>query len=164
LFADLAVGLVIILLATATDTPLASPESTPSTVAPSTMPPAPTPSPTPDPPAKLGLEQEPLVFRVQSDASALLGGDDDESDRVAEGIRDRLGPYEEDGRKAGFVLTWGGSSDPGEGVALAAAANEVLQDAVPEVTEGAAVRDLWTGSDDVTRGTLIFEVFLFVKG
>jgi hypothetical protein len=165
LFADLAVGLVIILLATATDTPLPAP--TPTTSAIITPTESPSPSPSPIPVTQLGLEQEPLVFRVQSDAAALLGGDNDEIDEVANGIRERLGPYEADGRKAGFVLTWGGSSDPGEGVALARAANKVLRRAVPGVTETAAVRDLWKsqgGDDGVTRGTLIFEVFLFVKG
>jgi hypothetical protein len=161
LFADLAVGLVITLLATATDTPQAPSEPTAPPVALPTSPPGPTPTPA----TLAGLEQEPLVFEVPSDASDLLGGDPDEVDEVGEAIRDVLGPYEQRGRTAGFVLTWGGSpGNSGEGVALARQANEILRDAVPELTETAALRDLWKGSDGVSRGTLIFEVFLFVEG
>lgn len=163
LFADLAVGLVIILLATATDVPVAAPAPPSSPSASPTPTTSPSPTPEPEPPARLGLEDEPFVFEVRSNANALLRGDEEEVDRVARAIRRELRPYEEEGRRAGFILTWGASPTPGEGVALAEVANDVLREAVPDLTDGAAVRDLWRGGG-VRRGTLIFEVFLFVEG
>lgn len=163
LFADLAVGLVIILLATATDAPMASPAPSPSPT-PSIEP---TPSPTAEPLVnQLAVEQEPVTLRVQSEASALLRGDRDEISRVAGEIEGQLEELEEAGRKAAFVLTFGGSPDTGEGVALAQAANEILIDAAPQLSEGAAMRDFWRSvrADEIGRGTLLFEIYLFVSG
>lgn len=163
LFADLAVGLVIILLATATDMPPPAPAAAlPSPNASPTA--APSPTPAPEPALQRGMEDEPVVFRVRSDAGALLRGEKGEVRRVADAIRKQLRPYEKANRKVGFVLTWGASRDASEGVALARVANELLHDAVPDLVEGAAVRDLWSGSREYERGTLIFEIFMFVEG
>lgn len=163
LFADLALGLVVILLATATDFPVAAAPSADPAPSP-TLDASPAPSPSPTPVAEVGVEQEPVEFRVESDADALLSGDTSEIDDVADAIRRRLAPYEQEDRRAAFVLTFGGHTEPGQGTALARAANEILLDVAPGVMESAAMRDFWraTGSAGAATGTLLFEVYLFV--
>lgn len=159
LFADLAVGLVIILLATATDAPRPVPDAAASPTPPAVSP-SPTPSPTPVTVA--AVDTEPVLVRVQSDAGALLAGDSDEIERVADEIREQVAPYQ--GRTAAFTLTFGASPTPGEGVALARAANEILRDVAPALAGNAVLRDFWraSGGDGTTRGTLVFEIYLFV--
>src|SRR5690606_11825459 len=159
LFADLAVGLVIILLATATDAPRPVPDAAASPTPPAVSP-SPTPSPTPVTVA--AVDTEPALVRVQSDAGALLAGDSDALERVADEIREQVAPYQ--GRTAEFTLTFGASPTPGEGVALARAANEILRDVAPALAGNAVLRDFWraSGGDGTTRGTLVFEIYLFV--
>jgi len=161
LFADLAVGLVIILLATATDAPRPVPEAAASPTPPAA---SPTPTPSPTPVTVAAVDTEPVLVRVQSDAGALLAGDSGEVERVADEIREQVAPLQEQGRTAAFTLTFGASPSPGEGVALARAANEILRDVAPDLAGNAVLRDFWraAGGDGTTRGTLVFEIYLFV--
>jgi hypothetical protein len=145
--------LFVIFLAIASDMPVIEPVATPTPAA------APSPEPTMPP----GVEQQPIEFEVIANASALLRGDPAELERLEAALSQHTAPLEQAGRRAAFVITFGGSSSPIEGVSLAKAGNDVLAAAAGSLMQGTVVRNFWQSLDgNVQRGTLTFELYLFL--
>jgi hypothetical protein len=157
LFADLALSLAIVMLVTALDTPR-SPVRSPAASG------GPLVSPTPEQP---GVERTAVSFSVESNADALLAGNAGERSRVRRAIARCTGQLVRQQRRAAFVITFGTSGSPGEGIRLARVGNGLLRQAAGSVVDQTtATRDFWqaTGSAGAARGTLTFELYLFVSG
>ncbi|WP_100445813.1 hypothetical protein [Glycomyces xiaoerkulensis] len=163
LFADLALLLFIITIVVVSDFPAAALDDGPEETAPAPSP-SPTPSPTPEPTADPGVEPEPLVFYVDSDAAGLVDGSESAERDLVDDVAEHFEPLIQDGSRVGFMLTFGGASDPGYGGSIAAAANEVMAEAYPDLFGDAPTRHFWTssGKEAISTGTLQIELYLLV--
>ncbi|THV43281.1 hypothetical protein [Glycomyces buryatensis] len=160
LFADLALLLFIITVAVAADFPFDTADaSTESVESPS---PTPSEEPSPSPTAEPGVESEPHVFYVDTDADGIISGDDKAEDGLTGKLRDDFEELVDQGYTVGFALTFGGAAEPGYGGDLAEAANKVLRKAFPELFGDAPTRHFWTvsGKGDIKEGTLQIELYL----
>ena len=145
--------------ATPTTTPTATPTRTPTAtpVPTQTRTPAPTATatPTPTPVPQLVIARDPCEVTValpvnRQEAEARL--------------RERLGRFP-DGQKAGLVLTFGKATTDAAGKQLAAEANVLLRQALPEVFGEATLRNMhWVApGPEGQRREVYFEVFLYVS-
>jgi len=107
--------------------------------------PAPTPVPTvtvtapaPEPSVQMpaGVAQAPVVLEVSVDGTT-------NDDAIRGAIAGAVGDLAAQGKRAAFVLTFGTSSDPAAGTALARRVNGQLDAAAPGVFTGSAKRDFW---------------------
>jgi hypothetical protein len=102
-----------------------------------------------------GVEQSPVIRILEPAGSA---------DAIDELITHLFAEEIEGARQAAFVLTFGSSSSPSEGVGLARRANEALRRSAPGLFAGAAQRDFWQASDDgLPRGHVRIEVYLLAE-
>jgi hypothetical protein len=88
--------------------------------------------------AAAGLDPRFRTVSVQVDPAGLLAGDPNAEADARAALRDALAPFPA-GCRAGVVLTFGRAATINEGVALAAAVNEVLPEAAPRLFRGAAL-------------------------
>lgn len=161
LFADLALLLFIITVAVAADFPAedtAVAEEATASPSPSPSPPEPSPTPTAEP----GVEPEPRVFYVDTDAAGIVSGDDKAVGDLVDALDEDFAALVDQGYKVGFALTFGGAADPGYGGDIAESANEALVKAFPELFGDAPTRHFWTSSnkEGVDVGTLQIELYL----
>jgi hypothetical protein len=119
-----------------------------------------TPTPTPN---KNALAKDPVSFEFDSNADLLLGGDSGEQARLQGLIKASLIPPEiKPDDRAGIVLSFGTSPDPGEGVRLATAFDAVLQSALPDLFKTTTFRPFHDIGPN--RGHISIDVYLFVVG
>jgi hypothetical protein len=161
LFADLALLLFIITVVIAADFPAA--EADPPEAAASASPePSGEPSPSPSPTAEPGVESEPHVFYVDTDAAGLVSGDANARNGLIDALRADFDALVAQGYTVGFALTFGGADDPGYGGDIAEAANKVMAGAFPDLFGDAPTRHFWTSSnkEGVDVGTVQIELYL----
>ncbi|MEU5156344.1 hypothetical protein [Glycomyces sp. NPDC021274] len=161
LFADLALLLFIITVVIAADFPAAEadpPEAAPPTSAAASESPSPNPSPTADP----GVESEPHVFYVDTDAAGLVSGDAAAEAGLVDALRADFDALTAQGYTVGFALTFGGADDPGYGGDIAEAANAVMATTFTDLFGDAPTRHFWTSSnkEGVDVGTVQIELYL----
>jgi hypothetical protein len=151
LFADCMLGLMIVGLASDSGTP---PTVAATAVRPSAKP-TPVPSPTRARVLALGVEQNPRVEEF-----TVLGKT---NSQITATMRGRYAKLTSAGRKAAFVLSFGTSSEPGEGVTSARRANAMLASSVPAVFSGSARRNFWQSrkAGSPASGVVRVEVYLF---
>ncbi len=162
LFADLALLLFIITVAVAADFPPVDAEAAAEASASPSESPSPTPEPSPT--VEPGVQSEPIVYYIDSDASGLIDGDKGTAQDLVAALQDDIAALVADGYTVGFAMTFGGAVEPGVGGAMAEAANEILVAAFPEFFGDAPTRAYWTstGKDGIEVGTLQIELFLLV--
>lgn len=162
LFADSMLGLMIVGLAAepghATPKPRPVVHPSPSATAKRT----PVVRAKPKPPAKAlpsGVEQHAVVkmFTLKTGTADAV---------LKKQIRASYAGLLHDHRRAAFVLTFGTSTQPGEGVTLARRTNAALARDAPEIFAGSARRDFWQSlsKDAPTPQTVRVEVYLFTAG
>lgn len=159
LFADLALLLFIITVVIAADFPAAEADP-PEAAAPTSS--EATEEPSPSPTAEPGVESEPHVFYVDTDAAGLVGGDAEAENGLIEALRADFDALAAQGYTVGFALTFGGADDPGYGGDIAEAANKVMAGAFPGLFGDAPTRHFWTSSnkEGVDVGTVQIELYL----
>ncbi|WP_189240692.1 hypothetical protein [Planomonospora parontospora] len=155
LFADLLLGLTIIMLGAQAPPPLpVAAQAGKSTAAPT-----PTPSPTPSPCATRvgGVRPEPTKISFQVSPGA---GDGALAAQVKKNLRKHEGGFT--GRHAGMVLTFGANSGSGDGVHLASRVNAALRKAYPAVFQAAATRNFHDLS--APSGSISMEIYFVTDG
>jgi hypothetical protein len=178
LFADLLLGLAMLFfvfntvgtLEAAQPTPTPTPTTTPTTTPTSTPTATPTPTsrptatatPTPyaTPTPSTVLEREPVTISTRVDAVLLLRGDSAETARLRAELNRLLGQYV-GRRRAGIVLTFGGSPDFVEGEKIAAVVNQLLETTLPGVFAGSVRRNFHNIYPDPSRrGEVELEIYM----
>lgn len=172
LFADMLLGLAIIFLGSSSQTDGYILEEQPFAGASTTMPTTTLPEPESEPSTTTlapieGLDPQPFLLEVPDvDVVALtaVGSDrrEAEADRIEAVVRRELADRIDDGTPVGIALTFGVDIDVGEGQVLAAAFNTVLEERVPELFSGAALRS-FDFRASAGQGTARSELYFFVR-
>jgi hypothetical protein len=163
LLADLMLLLFIVGLGSDPTTGASTPSPTPvptRTAAPSPTP-SPSPSPTPSPAREPMLSQDPVRLVLDVDFSALMGGGtarDEAVARLEAAVNQAIADHGIGDARAGMVIIWSGSDNPGVGVNRSKAVQAVLPAAHPRLFGDAVFRAYWNGSGNPAQAEL--EVFL----
>jgi hypothetical protein len=100
---------------------------------------APSPSPTPSKAAPPGLSKDPKSLTLRFDSGALLRRDPQTLANLRQQIKNQTESIKQ--RQAGFVLTFGGDSNPSRATDIAEIVNAQLVRVRPALFRGAVLRD-----------------------
>jgi len=171
-FADLLLALTIVFIATQPGNPEAAAQLAASgtTTTTSTSTTVPTTTTTTEPPAPPGVDSEFLCFTVRAEPGLIDGPASAERDLhlLDLAVQTKLGLEGVGGsdRRAGIVLSFGVSDEPGLGTSVANAYNDSVLPLVPEVLSSGegqvtASRGFWNGNPGADRpqGTIEVNVY-----
>lgn len=113
-----------------------------------------------------GVDREYLCIRIQTDPARLGSeaspGAPEYLDALADEVRAHLEAVGAADRRAGVVLSFGVSSTPGSGRAIAEAFNAHVLPRLPEVFDSAAKRGFWDGAPGANAaGSVMLNIYPF---
>lgn len=166
LFADLLLGLTMIFLVAAPPNKITPPRPTPTptaTVTPTwtpVPPPTATSTPTPPPTATPTIIPSPTPVVLEQESEEIYLTNDNDKEKIRVQLRPQLQPYQ--GRRAGFVLIFGFSSNPSTAKSLAVRVDEILGEAEFEsIFKGSTRRPYIDLGNERSAGTIKIEIFFY---
>lgn len=144
IFADLLLGLVVVLLASQVVVPK--------------KPVATTPKPTPTVKTLATMEKKPRELLLRVDADGLLSNDKRAIKRFRQTLRNETADLRKDKREVAMVLIWGWAPETGTGQRIASKAASHLKDGTGNLFSKATDRRLWLGRP---KGTVELELYLY---